>query len=314
MPVFQNPFRSLVRDCDIENMSDGWDDDSVYGFVHSVDVPSDGHGPLRSLRYETRNSGLMYIAATHEGLRTVEILSQRLGSESVWDQSAWNQETFRAAFGSHEAAGASVRAMNYLCVLNTKVLFKYLPMSSDFSDPARHLPTMAHMNYHPEKEPRMQATIAFYRDGNRAALQAWNGGEGRRTSTCKHKVGVPDENGGPPLTPSTLVNHTLARNIVQTARPWRWGTRHGNGLLHGPVHFQQDGTLLSPWGVGSWGAVAGPWRRDALHVDLANHTYIIMFLSEKWSFVAVRCDDEAVSYGRVGVDDAEELPKGRLVW
>ena len=42
----------------IENMSDGWDDQSVYGFVHAVTVPpADGHishGPLRSLRYETR--------------------------------------------------------------------------------------------------------------------------------------------------------------------------------------------------------------------------------------------------------------------
>eukprot|EP00966_Prymnesium_polylepis_P201055 4658688-Prymnesium_polylepis.1 len=96
-------------------MSDGWDDDSVYGFVHSIDVPSDdfGHGPLRSLRYETRNSGLLYIAATVEGLRTVQILANRVASEAVWDQSAWNQETFRISYGDFEAAGATVRAMNY---------------------------------------------------------------------------------------------------------------------------------------------------------------------------------------------------------
>lgn len=68
------------------------DDDSVYGFVHTMQVPNDGgHGPLRSLRYETRNSGLLYLAATFEGLRTVEILARRMAKEAVWDQSAWNQ-------------------------------------------------------------------------------------------------------------------------------------------------------------------------------------------------------------------------------
>ena len=56
----QIPFGSLYRDSDVENMSDGWDDDSVYGFVHSLPM-ADGHGALHSLRYETRNSGLFYL-------------------------------------------------------------------------------------------------------------------------------------------------------------------------------------------------------------------------------------------------------------
>ena len=63
-------------------MSDGWDDDSVYGFVHTVEIP-DGLGPLRSLRYETRNSGLFYLAATVEGLRLTEILKGRMEREAV---------------------------------------------------------------------------------------------------------------------------------------------------------------------------------------------------------------------------------------
>ena len=79
----------------------------------------------------------------------------------------------------------------------------------------------------------------------------------------------------------------------------------------GPSGSAQAG-IETPWGNGTWGAVAGPWRRDAVHVHLANATYLLMFLSEKWSFVAVRCEDEHVSYGRVGGEGG--IPEKRLVW
>ena len=123
-----------------------------------------------------------------------------------------------------------------------------------------------------------------------------------------HKVGVPTSE-MPPLTSTTLQEHKLAKNIVATPQPWRWGARHT--ALHGPVRFCPNGTLASPWGDGTWGAVPGPWRKDALHVILANATYLLMFLSEKWSFVAVRCHDEQVSYGRLDID---VIPERRLVW
>jgi len=156
VPVLQDPFLSLYADSDVENMSDGWDDDSVYGFDHVLPT-GDVHGPMKSLRYETRNSGLFYLAATHEGLRLVTILKQRMATEAVWDQSAWNQESFRVAYGVHVAAGVTVRAMNYLCVLNTKVLFKYLRKDAALADPATFLPTMAHMSAAPSPEPRADA-------------------------------------------------------------------------------------------------------------------------------------------------------------
>lgn len=185
----------------------------------------------------------------------------------------------------------------------------------------------------------MAATIRFYQQRDRTALAAWNGGEGRNSGGCAHKVGVPT-NEMPPLTPATLENHTLARNIHAAARPWKWGTSHQE-VLQGPVWFLGNGTLNSPWGDGSWGAVPGPWRKEyccafkldslpwfcvpaharhfrpmarfgsALHVKLRNATYLLMFLSEKWAFVAVRCSDEQVTYGRL---DAATIPEKRLVW
>ena len=52
MVFFQDPFLALYGDADVENMSDGWDDDSVDGHTHELPMAvDDAHGPLRSLRY-----------------------------------------------------------------------------------------------------------------------------------------------------------------------------------------------------------------------------------------------------------------------
>ena len=69
--------------------------------------------------------------------------------------------------------------------MNTKVLFKYLPHDATLGDPQRHLPSMAHMNYHPEKEPRMLATIRFYKEHDRAALRDRHSWRGRASSGAR---------------------------------------------------------------------------------------------------------------------------------
>ena len=43
----------------------------------------------------------------------------------------------------------------------------------------------------------------------------------------------------------------------------------------------------------------------------AGEVYLLMFLSEKWAFVALRCSDEQVSHGRLLQDP---LPGGRLLF
>ena len=47
VPIFRDPFHLLVRDSDVENMSDGWDDPSAYGFVHAVDLGGSADQPKR---------------------------------------------------------------------------------------------------------------------------------------------------------------------------------------------------------------------------------------------------------------------------
>ena len=80
----------------------------------------------------------------------------------MWDQSAYNMEIFRPAYGNKLVAGVSMRVMNYLCFLNTKLLFKYMRHDPQLGDAAQHLPVTCHVNYHPEKEQRMRASSQFY--------------------------------------------------------------------------------------------------------------------------------------------------------
>ena len=44
---------------------------------------------------------------------------------------------------------------------------------------------------------------------------------------------------------------------------------------------------------------------------LGGQTYLLMFLSEKWAFTAVRCSDEEVSFGQL---KRRDTPQRRLVW
>ena len=99
-------------------------------------------------------------------------------------------EVFRPAYGRYESAGVSLRSMNYLCFCNTKLVFKYMRYDAQLIDPAYHLPVTVHINYHPEKEARMDSVARFYHghESKASTLDRWNNGEGARTGTCRGKV------------------------------------------------------------------------------------------------------------------------------
>ena len=115
-----------------------------------------------------------------------------MASEDVWDQSAYNMEAFRPAYGRYASAGVSFRSMNYLCFVNTKLLFKYMRHDAQLIDRSMHTPVTVHINYHPEKEARMVSVSQYYLQNSpmTRTLDKWNGGEGMRSGTCRGKVGV----------------------------------------------------------------------------------------------------------------------------
>jgi len=233
-------------------------------------------------------------------------LADTMAKVDVWDQSAFNMEIFRPAYAHKVTAGVSVRVMNFLCFLNTKLLFKYMRYDPQLGDPAVHRPVSVHMNYHPEKELRMIDVNAMYHRGERTALDRWNGGEGRSSGTCRGKVGVMSDT-LPSLQPSELTSHVLVRHLLKRSEGWVWPG-------HGTVRFERSGALTTDAQGASgstWGTVPSPWRKDSLHVKMDGFTYLLMFLSEKWAFIALRCEDEQVTFGRI---DADAVPDQRLVF
>ena len=254
----------------------------------------------------------------------MKVLAARMAAEAVWDQvamrpwraialpaaqflltpratppsqSAYNMEIFRPAYGEKAAAGVSVRTMNYLCFLNTKTLFKYMRYDAALGAAASHTPVTAHVNYHPEKEARMVSIIRSYRDGS--ALNRWNGGEGQRTGGCRGKVGVAT-NDMPPLTADAQAAHAVAKG-------GHAGRVDVSG--RGPVLRRRRRACVAV-GRGDVGRGAVAVAKDSLHVIVGGETYLLMFLSEKWAFVAVRCSDEHVSYGQL--ERYPDVPQDRL--
>ena len=69
---------------------------------------------------------MFFLLATRQSLAMVTRLAKRMEHEGTWDQSAWNQEQFLPAYGSHKAVGVSTRVMNYLCNLNSKTFFRFI--------------------------------------------------------------------------------------------------------------------------------------------------------------------------------------------
>ena len=98
----QNPFTlpSLYRDSDVEGMSDGWDERTAFGYRWR----NDG-GAAASLRLSARNSGLFFLSATEEVYRMMVRLKGRMERESVWDQTAYNEEQWYVALHGAAAHG-----------------------------------------------------------------------------------------------------------------------------------------------------------------------------------------------------------------
>lgn len=192
-------------------------------------------------------------------------LAETMATVAVWDQSAFNMEIFRAAYGQKVTAGVSVRVMSFLCFVNTKLLFKYMRYDPQLGNPGIHQPVTVHMNYHPEKEARMVDVNRFYHQRDRSALSRWNGGEGLSSRSCRGKVGVQTDK-MPALQPSELTMHTLVKSLLARRDPWLWRG-------YGRIWFEDNGMLRAEAPLlsgATWGTVPSPWRKDALHIKVSS--------------------------------------------
>jgi len=267
-----NPFPHLYRDADVEGMSDGWDEKTAFG--HNA-----GSG---TVQLHARNSGMFFLLATRQSLAMVTRLARRMEHEGTWDQSAWNQEQFLPAYGSHKAVGVSTRVMNYLCNLNSKTFFRFIREDSTLLH--GYTPLSIHINYHPEKPDRMKDVHRFYYekyDTPDKGIWRWNGGEGTKLLTECRKIDLKAR----PDASDADVARVRGKKL-------EWGG------CSGCLSLEPDGTLTTSWGKGRWGKTSTASFKDVIFAKFVDVVHLLK-LDESGAFLSTRCSDGEELRGNV---------------
>jgi len=209
---------------------------------------------------------MFFLLATRQSLAMVTRLAKRMEHEGTWDQSAWNQEQFLPAYGSHKAVGVSTRVMNYLCNLNSKTFFRFIREDSALLHPNPepkqdsallhgYTPLSIHINYHPEKPDRMKDVHRFYYDKYdipEKGIWRWNGGEGTKLLTECKRINLnarPDP-----------ADADVAR---VRGKKLEWGG------CSGCLTLEPDGTLATSWGKGRWGKTSTASYKDVIFAKVS---------------------------------------------
>lgn len=171
----QNPFNHLYRDSDVESMTDGHDNRTAYGFNDVSDELAMGWARYaHTMRMWVYNSGFFYIRPTIPSIELLDRVAGRLSRESnSWDQAVFNEELFFPSHPGYDGLHAACRTMDFYLFMNSKVLFKTVRNDAPLS---KLKPVIVHVNYHPDKLPRMKAIVEFYVNEKRDALKPFPDG------------------------------------------------------------------------------------------------------------------------------------------
>lgn len=170
----QNPFNHLYRDSDVESMTDGHNNMTAYGYNDVFDEPSMGWARYaHTMRIWVYNSGFFYIRPTIPSIELLDRVAGRLSRENAWDQAVFNEELFYPSHPGYDGLHASRRTMDFYLFMNSKVLFKTVRKDAKLS---KLKPVIIHVNYHPDKFPRMKAIVEYYVNGKHDALKNFRDG------------------------------------------------------------------------------------------------------------------------------------------
>lgn len=170
----QNPFNYLYRDSDVESMTDGHNNMTAYGYNDVFDEPSMGWARYaHTMRIWVYNSGFFYIRPTIPSIELLDRVATRLSREKAWDQAVFNEELFFPSHPGYDGLHAAKRTMDFYLFMNSKVLFKTIRKDANLR---KLKPVIVHVNYHPDKLPRMKAVVEFYVHGKQDALQSFPDG------------------------------------------------------------------------------------------------------------------------------------------
>lgn len=170
----QNPFDHLYRDSDVESMTDGHNNMTAYGYNDVFDEPAMGWARYaHTMRIWVYNSGFFYIRPTIPSIELLDRVADRLSKEKAWDQAVFNEVLFFPSHPGYDGLHASRRTMDFYAFMNSKVLFKTVRKDSNLK---KFKPVIIHINYHPDKLPRMQAVVEYYINGKQDALDSFPDG------------------------------------------------------------------------------------------------------------------------------------------
>lgn len=171
----QNPFYHLYRDSDVESMTDGHNNMTAYGYNDVFDEPSMGWARYaHTMRIWVYNSGFFYIRPTIPSIELLDRVAGRLSREpKSWDQAVFNEELFFPSHPGYEGLHAARRTMDFYLFMNSKVLFKTVRKDANLS---KLKPVIVHVNYHPDKLPRMKAVVEYFVNGKQDALKPFPDG------------------------------------------------------------------------------------------------------------------------------------------
>ncbi|KAL6504677.1 Arabinosyltransferase rra3 [Orobanche hederae] len=171
----QNPFDHLYRDSDVESMSDGHNNMTAYGFNDVFDEPAMGWARYaHTMRIWVYNSGFFYIRPTIPSIELLDRIADRLArEENAWDQAVFNEELFFPSHPGYVGLHAAKRTMDLYMFMNSKVLLKTVRKNGNLK---KLKPVIVHVNYHPDKLPRMQAVVEYYVNGKQDALDPFPDG------------------------------------------------------------------------------------------------------------------------------------------
>ncbi len=198
-----NPFDHLVRDADVEGMSDGFDARTAYGWNDGVDDPKMGWARYaQTMRIYAMNSGLFYVRPSERSVALMDKITSRLEREKAWDQAVYNEAMFfpsrpaRIGIGgrpgssaaeredpwAHVHPGVTTRVMDHEVFVNSKTLFVRARHDGSL---ARMTPAMVHVNYHPDKWERMKAALRYFVGGDKNALSGFPDGSCANAPDCR---------------------------------------------------------------------------------------------------------------------------------
>lgn len=157
-----NPMKHIIGDADIEAMSDGWDDPSIYGFEYAYNAQeSAGWPPPWEYRAVFLNSGFFFVRRGEKTSEAMDHVWLMLQQENIWDQAAFNLQV-RAPLGTNgrlKGHGLTIRIMDPHIMANSRIFAQVthwqhlqplqgpVPWPSDIAKPV-----VVHANYHKPHE------------------------------------------------------------------------------------------------------------------------------------------------------------------